>query len=367
MKTHAIIPLFIPHKGCPNDCVFCNQRQITAHTHDITPKEVKKTIETWLTTLQHRPGMMTIEAAFYGGSFTGLPLAEQTALLMAAKPYKDAGLIQKLHLSTRPDYINEEILQNLKRCGVDVIELGVQSFDEAVLQAAGRGHHATCIAKSCRLIQDYGFTLGIQLMIGLPEDTAEKDVRSAKQAAALHPAIARLYPTVILPNTRLYTDWQAGRYQPLTEEEAVARTAAMYRILDAAGINIIRVGLKSSDLMDGGAAGGTFHPAFRQLVEGQIAKEDLETQLLSLYPHLQADGKQQLRYCPVVSFVSNPKSRNNLFGHRAANRKYFAHNYPGLNILWQTDEEVGISLPPGRYQVIDRGNAIDQIKHKGDK
>lgn len=361
MKTHAIIPLFIPHCGCPHDCVFCNQRQITAHQAKVSPEEAAAIISQWLTTLEGRPGMETVEAAFYGGSFTGLPLEEQTALLMAAKPFKDAGRIQKIHLSTRPDYISVEILENLRRCGVDVIELGVQSFDEEVLAASGRGHSAACVYESSRLIREYGFTLGIQLMIGLPGDTAEKDIYSAQETVRIAPQLARLYPTVVLPGTRLWTDWQEGRYQAMTEEEAVRRTTAMYRILDEAGINIMRVGLKSSDLLDGGAAGGTFHPAFRQLVEGRIAREDLESQLLALYPQLE-NGAPVPGYCPVVSFVSNAKSRNAMFGHQAVNRRYFAWRYPGLNILWQTDAEAGIVLSPGRYRVIDRGCALDNLR-----
>ena len=142
MKKHVIIPIFISHRGCPNDCVFCNQKKITARDGDVTPEDVSKTVETWLTTL-HDLAPSEIELAFFGGSFTGLPLSEQEAFLEIAKGYKEAGRIGKIHLSTRPDYISPQILDNLKRYGVDVIELGVQSFDEEVLRLSGRGHHAS--------------------------------------------------------------------------------------------------------------------------------------------------------------------------------------------------------------------------------
>ena len=132
MKKHAIIPIFIPHQGCPNDCVFCNQKKITARQPDVTMDEVRDTIETWLSTLTGREGMETIEIAFFGGSFTGIPIEQQTEYLQIACEYKERGLIDKIHLSTRPDYIDNVILDNLQKYKVDVIELGVQSFDEEV-------------------------------------------------------------------------------------------------------------------------------------------------------------------------------------------------------------------------------------------
>ena len=138
-KKHAIIPIFIPHRGCPNDCVFCNQKAITARQSDVTPADAENIIETQLATLEGR-GLETIEAAFFGGSFTGIPMEEQSAFLAVAKKYKDAGRIDKIHMSTRPDYIDEDILDNLRRYGADVIELGVQSFDPEVLAASNRGH-----------------------------------------------------------------------------------------------------------------------------------------------------------------------------------------------------------------------------------
>ena len=135
MKKHAIIPVFIPHRGCPNDCVFCNQKAITARQPDVTPDDVRDIIETYLPTLTGR-GLETIEVAFFGGSFTGLPIEEQSAFLAVASEYKRKGLIDKIHMSTRPDYIDKEILDNLRRWDADTIELGVQSFDDAVLTAA---------------------------------------------------------------------------------------------------------------------------------------------------------------------------------------------------------------------------------------
>lgn len=340
MKKHAIIPIFIPHRGCPNDCVFCNQREITAQSGEVTPANVRQKIEKYLVTLEGR-GLETIEVAFFGGSFTGIPIEEQSALLAVAKEYKDNGRIDKIHLSTRPDYIDERILSNLKAHSTDIIELGIQSFDDEVLAASQRGHDSTQAEQACKLVKAWGFELGIQLMIGLPADTREKALHSAQKAVALSPAVARLYPTVVIRNTKLMEMYRAGSYIPLTEEEAVEITAAMYRLLAGAGIKILRVGLKSTDLMttaEGGAAvGGTYHPAFRQLVEGHIAREDVETQLRVYGSEIAA-----------VAFAANMACFSNLIGHKGANKRYFSENYASLNISYIIDQ----SLADSEYSVI---------------
>ena len=339
MKHHAIIPIFIPHRGCPNDCVFCNQRKITASGSDIRPEDAREKIETWLSTLQDRPGMETVEIAFYGGSFTGIPLEEQTAFLEVAGEYKKRGLVQRLHLSTRPDYIDEKILDNLKRLSVDVIELGVQSFDDEVLKASRRGHDAACVERSAAMIRDYGFTLGIQLMIGLPGDSRESCLASARKAVELQPQLARLYPTVILRDTPLYRMWKDGSYRPPNRDEVVERTARMYRILTDGGINVIRVGLKSSELISEGAeaAGGTYHPAMRQLVCGLLAREALEAQL-----------ETQLRRsdCRRISFYANGRSMSDMIGWNGENKTYFQRKYPQLSLRFERDD----SLEDGDYR-----------------
>ncbi len=343
MKTHAIIPVFIPHKGCPNDCVFCNQKAITARTADVSPEDVKNLTERYLPTLEGR-GLETIEVAFFGGSFTGIPMDEQSAFLAVAKEYKDRGLIHKIHMSTRPDYINEEILDNLRKYDADIIELGVQSFDPEVLKASNRGHEAEDVYKACELIKNYGFELGIQLMIGLPEDSLEKCIYSAKETVKIGPSIARLYPTIVLNDTELLEMYRRGEYKPMTTDEAVAITKEMYKILDDAGINIIRVGLKSTDLITEGGEiqGHTYHPAFRQLVEGAIARERLEEQL-----------EEQLQTLPeknrTFAFVSSGTSFSNMIGNSRANKIYFEEKYPDLKIRFKIDQ----SLEDGKYIVVE--------------
>lgn len=339
MKTHAIIPIFIPHLGCPNDCVFCNQKKITARARALSREDMTVMIDRYLETIGGR-GIETVEIAFYGGSFTGIPMEQQQEYLSAAKGYKDQGLINKIHLSTRPDYINDEILTNLKEYGADIIELGVQSFDEEVLRLSNRGHDRETVFKASRLIKDYGFELGLQLMIGLPGDTYEKSVRSAEEAAKIGPSIARLYPTVIIRDTELYEMYRRGKYRPFSMEEAIRTTKDMYLILTGAGVNVIRVGLKSTDLInENGEIAGGYHPAFRQLVESEIAKEQMESQLSQLSQLPSAETE--------IAFYSSPASLSNMIGNRRANRIYFEKKYPHVRFTFHADA----NLPDNVYKM----------------
>ena len=327
MKKHAIIPVFISHRGCPNDCVFCNQKKITARQGDITKQDVINTIETYMSTLKDMD-LECIEISFYGGSFTGIPMKEQNEYLSIAYEYKKKGIIDKIHMSTRPDYINREILDNLKRFEVDVIELGVQSFDDNVLLASNRGHTSDAVYAACELIKEYGFTLGIQLMVGLPGDTKETCIYSARETVKIKPELARIYPTVIIDDTELLEMYRRGEYNALSLEDAIDISKEMYLILDEAGINIMRVGLKSTDIINenGAVTAGTYHPAFRQLVEGQIARERIESQITS-------QDKE-------VTVICNSMDISNAAGHKGCNKAYFKEKYPRLKMGFKADDSI---------------------------
>ena len=365
MKKHAIIPIFIPHRGCGHSCVFCNQRAITARQPDVSPEEVRGILDQWLSTMQRldgpdSTGLETIEAAFYGGSFTGLPLSEQAAFLAVTKEYKDRGLIDRIHLSTRPDYIDDQILSQLADYDVDIIELGVQSFDPEVFFFFFFFHTVQDIYTACDRIRSYGFTLGIQLMIGLPGDSLEKCIDSARQTVSIGPSLARLYPTVVLRDTELARMYAEGEYRPLTTEEAVAITKEMYRILDDAGITILRVGLKSTDLISDSSEssaveGFSFHPAIRQLVEGEIAKEDLEAQLTPMLREHDPGPSSGLagEHGSTQRFVFSccGESFSNMIGHKACNKKYCTGKFPHASFIFAVDD----ALPRGTYLVKKTG------------
>jgi len=356
MKTHAIIPIFIPHLGCPNDCVFCNQKKITARAEPITGADMEKRVEEYLKTICGR-GIETVEVAFFGGSFTGIPLAQQREYLSVAKAYKERGLIRKIRLSTRPDYINEEILDNLKLYHADIIELGVQSFDDEVLRLSNRGHDRKAVFSASRMIRDYGFELGLQLMIGLPGDTHDKSVNSAREAAGIRPSFARLYPTVIIKDTALYDMYLRGEYSPLSLEEALRTTKDMYRILTSAGVRVIRIGLKSTDhINENGEIAGGYHPAFRQLVESEIAREQMEEQLSDLVKQVGGQDDAGASYLRTdaarlpsgglkVAFCSNGRSFSYMIGNKKSNRIYFENKYPHVRFTFHVDH----NLPDHTY------------------
>lgn len=266
---HYNIPIFISHFGCPNACVFCNQKKINGRETDVTMEDLKETIETYLETL---PKNSKKEVAFFGGTFTGISFDLQRQYLETVHKYIKEGLIDGIRLSTRPDCINREIVEQLKKYGVTSVELGVQSLDEKVLKATARYYPIEAVAKACSLLKEYNIELGIQLMIGLPESTFESDFLSAKKALEMKLDVARIYPTLVIKGTKMEEMFKVGEYKALDINEAVKRTRKIYSLLESSGVNIIRVGLQpSEDLREEGVVlSGPFHPAFRELVETEI-------------------------------------------------------------------------------------------------
>ena len=265
---NQIIPVFIPHLGCPHDCVFCNQKRISGSLLPAGPEDVVREIEE---ALKKPAGKGVPQLAFYGGSFTAIPAEEQEALLRAAKPYLERGIISGIRLSTRPDAIDAGVLDRLSIYGVDTIELGAQSMLDEVLRQSGRGHKAADTVRASALIKERGFHLVLQMMTGLPGSTAEKDIESAKRIASLMPDGVRIYPTVIIKDTELYDMWIRGEYPEHTVEQAVETCSGIVPIFDGEGISIIRIGLNpTDDLSAGSAVAGAYHPALGELVKSRI-------------------------------------------------------------------------------------------------
>ncbi len=327
MMKHVIIPIFISHRGCPNQCVFCNQKAITARSGDVTVEDAKKIIDEWLSTVDHKT--TETEISFFGGSFTGIPIEEQNAFLTLAKGYKDKGLVDKLHCSTRPDYISREILDNLKAFGMDVIELGVQSFDGNVLAKCKRGHSTDDIYRACALIKQYGFTLGIQLMTGLPGDSYESCMYSAEETVKIKPEIARLYPTVVLPDTELSDMYRDGSYVPPNQGEMLRTVKDMYKLLTANGINVIRIGLKSNEMIKG----DSYHPAFGQLVKSSVMLDEITKKLEYL---------KELPNGSTVIITADPSEINFAAGHKGMNKKILQSRYPGVRFRFEKGDAFGV-------------------------
>ena len=269
-----IVPVFVPHAGCPHNCVFCNQHRISGQDREATEETVREAIRQaeMLVTGDKKP-----QLAFYGGSFTAIPEEYQNSLLMAAKDALDKGSISAIRLSTRPDAIDKNILCRLKTYGVETIELGAQSLCDDVLNLSGRGHTAENVRESARMIKEAGFHLIFQMMTGLPGDTPERSIDTAKEMIALKPDGVRIYPTVIVRDTALFDLWEKGQYQEHTVEEAVSLCAQLVPLFETAGIPIIRLGLNpTAELSTGGAAAGAYHPALGELVRCRIFRNRAE-------------------------------------------------------------------------------------------
>lgn len=269
-KNYYIIPIFVPHEGCPHNCVFCNQDRITGVHDNVTASSVYNIVDEYLSTINKNGA--TIEISFFGGTFTAIEEKKQRELLQVAKEYKDKGLIDKIRMSTRPDAINDYILTYLKEYKVDIIELGVQSLCDEVLVSSGRGHTIKAVEVASRLIKAYGITLGHQIMPGLPKDDFKKDIMSVKKSIEMKPDICRIYPSLVIKDTPMETMYLRGEYVPYTLEEAVEVCKELYKLYNEADIQVIRIGLQPTDAITEGVdvVAGPFHPAFRELVEGSL-------------------------------------------------------------------------------------------------
>ena len=265
MARRRILPLFIPHLGCPHHCVFCDQRQISGQLSPVTPEIVAKTLEKACA-----EDTEPFEVAFYGGSFTALPLSEQSALLSAVQPYCRSGAVSSIRLSTRPDAITDQVLELLAENHVETVELGAQSMSDAVLSACCRGHSAEDTRRAARALREHGFQLVLQMMTGLPGSTPEAELATAKEFAALSPDAVRIYPAVVLRGTALAALWERGEYRAHSIEDAVSICALLLPLFRAAGIPVIRLGLNPSETLAEQVLAGAYHPALGELVYSRI-------------------------------------------------------------------------------------------------
>ena len=338
MKKHVNIPIFIPHEGCPNQCVFCNQRTITGTGmsvgRDITPE-----IETVLSGIAN-PSQYDIEIAFFGGSFTGIDRSAMIRLLETASKYVYSGKVSSIRLSTRPDYIDTEILDILEFYRATKVELGIQSMSDKVLSLSKRGHTAKDSYKACELIKKYGFELTGQMMLGLPGSDIEDEIYTAQEIANMHCDCARIYPTVVFYDTELCEMAKNGVYSPITVNEAVSRGAAVYDVFVGAGIKLLRIGLQSTEaLVSGdGVYGGANHSALGELIEGEY-----------YFRKIMRESDDFLKLAPVnasaITIYCAPGEQSKVAGQNKANKiklmSYFAANGISIrNIKIIADENI---------------------------
>lgn len=308
------IPIFIPHEGCPHDCVFCNQRKITGVSTTVTPKDAEKIIKEYLGYLPNNGRI--VETAFFGGSFTGLPLEVQEDFYRAASKFRDE--TDGIRLSTRPDYINDDTLSLAKSYGVTMIELGAQSASDDVLSKNNRGHTFEQTCAAVEKIRSYGIGAGLQMMVGMYGSAEETDILTAKRLAELKPDCARIYPVLVLKDTGLEKLYLNKEYVPLTLEKATEISAATLEEFDDRGIPVIRIGLHiGEDLREpGNVIAGPLHPALGELVESRLWRNRTEKRLL----------QNGIRNKSIE--IQVPKNMvSKAIGQRRCNIEYFKEKY----------------------------------------
>ena len=307
---HCTIPVFIPEMACPFRCIYCNQHVISGQQQMPADAEIISTIEQPLSTV---PAGTRVELGFFGGTFTGLPLEEQRRLLALVKPYP----LASIRLSTRPDYIDERTVEQLVEGGVGTVELGVQSLDEEVLHKVHRGYTPEVVERASRMLQSAGLEVGMQMMIGLPGDTPEKSMQTARRIIELGATNTRIYPTLVVKQTALAALYEQGRYHALTLDEAVQWTAPILKLFEDHGITVLRVGLHPTEgfITHEDYLAGPFHVSFKELVMTEIFARQF----------LQLPNDVQLIYV-------NSAKYNAAIGYNGRNIKKLREQNPSLRI-----------------------------------
>lgn len=352
MKKEYIIPIFVPHLGCPHACVFCNQRKISGEQKNVRAEDVRKTIEYYLDNFADDNKL--VEVAFFGGSFTAIDIELQKELLQAANEYIEKGLVNSIRISTRPDAIDKDILKMLKSYNVRTIELGVQSANNYILEKAERGHTYEDVKRASKLINRYGFILGHQMMVGLPESTALDEINTAKALIKLKPKIVRIYPVLVIKGTKLEDEYNNGEYTPLTVVQAVERSKEVANLFNKKKIKVIRIGLQNTDEIcepeskTSQVVAGPYHPAFRQLVEAGMWYDVIVSEIKKLGTKV----KQ-------VQIRANPEDVNNIIGHKKENIEKLKEVYE-VDVRVKLDEKI----KNGKFEIIIEKTYDDIIEEK---
>ena len=330
MKKQYIIPIFVPHLGCPNDCIFCNQKSISGQKEQMTKDKAKKIIEDYLKSIKAEDAQ--IEIAFFGGSFTAIEKEKQEELLQVAYEYIKQGKVESIRISTRPDCIDKETLKRLKKYKVKTIELGVQSANDYILKRSNRGHTFEDVKKASKMIRWNGFKLGHQMMVGLPESTRIDEINTAKALIKLKPKMVRIYPVLVVKNTKLEKEYEKGTYQPLSVVQAVEICKEIVRLFADKKIDIIRIGLQNTDEIsepgrkESEVVAGPYHPAFRQLVESGMWYDAIVGKIKKLNMKVKE-----------VEVTVSPIDANNVIGHKKENVQKLKDTYD-VDLILKQDE-----------------------------
>ena len=339
MKKEYIIPIFVPHLGCPNNCTFCNQKKISGQTKMVTKQDVKDTIVYYLKNF--KDDHKYVEVAFFGGSFTAIEKEKKEELLEAVQEYIENKKVHSIRVSTRPDCIDKDILKRLKKYHVKTIELGVQSTNNYILSRCKRGHTGEDVKKASKLIRRYGFVLGHQMMVGLPESTKQDEINTAKELIKLKPEIVRIYPVLVIKDTELAEEYQRGEYTPLTVGQAVERCKEIVDLFNRKKITVIRIGLQNTEeitdpsLKESSVVAGPYHPAFRQLVESSMWYDSIVNEIKKVNAKVKK-----------VKIKANDKNVNNIIGHKKENITKLKEVYD-VDVIIEKDD----NIKPGKFEM----------------
>lgn len=302
--------------------MFCNQKRISGQKEPVYPEDVKKQIDEALS--KYVNDDKKVEVAFFGGSFTGIDMDMQVKYLEVVKEYIDKGIISSIRISTRPDYINQEILDMLTKYNVNIIELGVQSMDDDVLLSSKRGHTAEDVRNASKLIKENGFVLGHQLMCGLPKSTLEKEKYSIDESLKLKPDIIRIYPVYVLEDSELYDMYKRRRYKPLELEDSLIRATMMYKKCIEKGVNVIRVGLQTTEEISqkNTRIAGPVCDNYRERILSRIMLEQIENQLEKRHLDNKIDRNKEKNKITILKLIAPSKQINYVVGNNKCNKKY---------------------------------------------
>ena len=320
MKKQYIIPIFVPHLGCPNACTFCNQKSISGQMKNITEQEVRQTIEYYLDLWKDKDAYK--EVAFFGGSFTGIEVELQNKLLAVAYEYVKSKQIDGIRISTRPDYIDVATLKRLKKCKVKTIELGVQSTNDYILANCKRGHTYKDVKRASRLIRLFGFTLGHQMMVGLPESTRLDELNTARDLAKLKPKIMRIYPVLVIRDTQLEEEYRKGEYEPLTLNQTIEIGKELSQFFEKKKIKVIRIGLQNTDtilrpeMAGSQVVAGPYHENLRQLIDSAY-----------YYDLLKEKIKKMNTKAKEIEITVNPQIADAVIGYKRENIEKIKQTY----------------------------------------
>lgn len=306
---HINVSVFVPHAGCPHQCSFCNQKSISGATTQPTAQDVKQAA---LTAIKSSPeGIRDGEIAFFGGSFTAIDRDYMIELLYSAQEFIGEDGFKGIRISTRPDAIDEEICTILKKYRVTAVELGAQSTNDRVLELNRRGHTREDIFRAARLLKNFGFETGLQMMTGLYGSTDEDSIETARDIISLAPDTVRIYPTVVIKDTPLAELYLKNEYAAQTPEEAAVLCAKLLPMFEQAGIRVIRLGLHSGGDVKSGYLAGAYHPALREMCEGHIYSDIIRKAL---------EGRKKGSYTVFVA----PKELSKATGQRKCNLELFS-------------------------------------------